>query len=121
MKKLLLILPIFTLFSSSLFAETIQLECNTTLSETDNSVKERYDVSVSISDDTAILNIDGNEFTLDIDDQTPDIKAFYRWNPWYRFAIDDPMFEYKYALGIPTDEDFARYTMCQEVQNTPVE
>ena len=120
MKGILLVFPLIALTSSPLFAETIKLVCKTELSQTDTSVKELYDVTVVIQEDKAILNIDGNEFVLDKDDQGVDEpeRAFYRWDPWYRFAINNKYIapEQKYILGIPTEEEFARYTLCEEVR-----
>ena len=36
--------------------------------------------------------------------------------PWYNFKIDAPEMNNKYSLGIPTNEPFARYTSCKEVE-----
>jgi len=116
MKQLLLILPIFALAASPVYAETIRLNCKTELSETDPSVKPQYDVTVTILADGAILTIDGQEFTLDQENDAG--ISFSRWDPWYRFTIGDRKLapNHKYALGIPTNESFARYTLCEEVQ-----
>ena len=114
MKKLLLVLPLVVLTTGPLSAETIKLTCRTGLSKTDPSVKELYDVTVTIADEKATLNIDGQEFILEQENDAG--ISFSRWDPWYRFAIGDRQMASKYSLGIPTEEDFARYTTCEEVK-----
>lgn len=115
MKNIFLILPLLIFGAIPASAEIVSLTCKTTLSELDPSVKEQYSVLVNIENDYALLNIDGVEFMLQKDYQSPDIIAFYRWEPWYRLAIDDKLIseDHKYVLGIPTDEPFARYTICE--------
>lgn len=114
MRKMLLILPLLVFATSSLFAETIRLTCKTDLSEHDQNVREQYDVVVTILDDGAVLNIDGKEIPLK---QQYDAKvSYYSVDPWYSLQIGNRDYSAKYALGIPTDEPFARYTLCEEVK-----
>lgn len=91
--------------------DTLHLICRTTLSETDPTVKEQYDVTVKFLDDGAILIVDGVEYELE---QDYDARvAYHRFDPWYNFQIGNRHFG-KYALGIPSEEGFARYTQCEE-------
>lgn len=113
--KQLLLLPII-LLSVPAMADTVHLLCKTDIAErpsTDSNVKEFYDVVVNFLDDGAILTVDGVEYNLK---QQYDARvAFYSMEPWYNLQIGNRDYATKYSLGIPTNEDFARYTSCEEI------
>ncbi len=80
----------------------------------DPTVKESYDVIVQFLDDGAILTVDGKKYELK---QQYDARvAFYSVNPWYNLQIGNRDYMTKYSLGIPTNESFARYTSCEEIE-----
>lgn len=113
MKKLFFVMAAMTCLTACEEKEpdTLHLICRTSLSETDPTVKEQYDVTVKFLDDGAILIVDGVEYALE---QEYDAKvAYHRVDPWYNFQIGNRQLG-KYALGIPSNEDFARYTQCEE-------
>ena len=93
-------------------ADTLHFICRTSLSDIDSSVKESYDVTVHFIKDGAILTVDGQEYELEQGNDAG--TEYYRWDPWYNFQIGNRMFG-KYALGIPSNEGAARYTICEEV------
>jgi len=117
MKKLFL-LPM-VLLSLTAYAEQdeIHLLCTTDIAthpSSDPKVKESYDVRVTFLEDGAILNIDGAEYNLK---QEYDARvSFYSNEPWYNLQIGNRNYATKYALGIPTNEGFARYTSCKELE-----
>lgn len=113
----LLVLPIILLSLAACTEQNeVHLLCTTGIAEkpsTDSSVKESYDVRVKFLDDGAMLMVDGNEYELK---QVYDARVeFYRTDPWYNLQIGNREYSTKYALGIPTNEDFARYTSCKEI------
>ncbi|MDE6481623.1 MAG: hypothetical protein K2L25_02265 [Alphaproteobacteria bacterium] len=113
MKKLFIVMAAMTCLAACEKKEpdTLHLICRTSLSETDPTVKEQYDVTVKFLDDGAILIVDGVEYALE---QGYDARVeYYRFDPWYNFQIGNRQFG-KYALGIPSNEGFARYTQCEE-------
>lgn len=116
MKKILLV-PII-LLSMPVMADTdnIHLVCKTDIAErpsSDPNVKESYDVRIKFLDDGAILIFDGTEYELK---QQYDARvSFYRSDPWFNLQIGNRDYTTKYALGIPTNEKFARYTFCEEI------
>lgn len=118
MKKILFALPIIlSMFSAcDKQSEDIHLICKTGVEEfpsTDPNVKSSYDVVVRLLDDGAIIFVDGVEYAMK---QEYDARvSFYSTEPWYRLEIGNRNYATKYALGIPTDEEFARYTSCEEV------
>ena len=96
--------------------DDVHLICKTDIARhpsTDSNVKESYDVHVKFLDDGAILNIDGASYALK---QEYDARvSFYSDNPWYNLQIGNRNYATKYALGIPTNEPFARYVPCEEI------
>lgn len=96
--------------------DEIHLLCTTDIAthpSADPTVKESYDVQVKFLDDGAILTVDGKQVPLK---QVYDARvAFYSMEPWYNLQIGNRDYSTKYALGIPTNEDFARYTSCKEI------
>lgn len=114
MKKLFIVMLAITSLAACNKKEpdTLHLICRTTLSETDPTVKEQYDVTVKFLDDGAILTVDGTEYKLEQDYDNARV-SYHRWDPWYNFQIGNRNFG-KYALGIPSNEGFARYTKCKE-------
>mgnify|MGYP001052995877 FL=1 len=93
--------------------KTLHLVCKTTPSETAPSVRPQYDVTVNLLADGATLTIDGQTYDLIQEYDAP--VSFYRHDPWYNFQIGNRKYG-KYALGIPTNENFARYITCEEVK-----
>ena len=100
----------------SAMADSVHLLCKTDIAEhpsTDPNVKESYDVLVNFLDDGAILTVDGVEYNLK---QQYDARVvFYSAEPWYNLQIGNRDYATKYSLGIPTKEEFARYTFCEEI------
>ncbi len=116
MKKLLL-LPIILLSVPAMAdSDNVHLVCRTdiaTIPSTDPNVKESYDVKIKFLDDGAILTFDGVEYQLK---QQYDVRvAYYSMEPWFNLQIGNRDYSTKYALGIPTNENFARYTACEEI------
>lgn len=116
MKKLLVLpLVLLSLVACSEQKE-VHLLCTTDIATTpskDPNVKESYDVRVKFLNDGAILTVDGNEYKLKQEYDVP--VAFYSMEPWYNLQIGNRNYSTKYTLGIPTNEGFARYTSCKEI------
>ena len=117
MKKLLL-LPIILLSVPAMAdADNVHLVCRTNITttpSTDPNVKESYDVKIMFLDDGAILTVDGTEYNLK--QQYDDARvAYYSMEPWFNLQIGNRDYPTKYTLGIPTNENFARYTSCEEI------
>lgn len=116
MKKLLVLTIVLLSLSACNEQKEVHLVCTTDITTTpskDKNVKESYDVVVKFLDDGALLTVDGTEYELK---QEYDVRvAFYRFEPWYNLQIGNRNYPTKYALGIPTNEDFARYTLCEEI------
>lgn len=116
MKKLLLLPTVLLTLVACSEQNEVHLLCTTGIAEnpsTDSGVKESYDVRVKFLDDGAMLMVDGQEYELK---QEYDVQvSFYRTEPWYNLQIGNRNHATKYSLGIPTNEDFARYTSCEEI------
>lgn len=118
MRKNLIVLPILLSILSACDKqpETIHLVCKTGIEEfpsKDPNVKSSYDVVVRFLDDGAIMVVDGVEYAME---QEYDVRvSFFSAEPWYSLQIGNRNHATKYALGIPTDEEFARYISCEEV------
>ena len=118
MKKLLLLPVLFLMAACGKTGDLPRhLVCKTSLSEYDPNVKESYDVRiVEQNKDSIVLNVDGESVVLIKQLDKDGTVYYYSENPWYNFRIDDPNMQIKYSLGIPTNEPFARYTSCAEVE-----
>ena len=116
MKKILFILPIVLLALTGCEKNEVHLVCRTgieTKPSTDPNVKESYDVMVKFLDDGALLTVDGVEYELK---QNFDARVEYsRFDPWFNLQIGNRDSSTKYTLGIPSNEGFARYTTCEEI------
>lgn len=114
MKKIFFVLAIVVSMAAcgKKDSDTLHLTCRTSLSDIDSSVKEQYDVTIRFIKDGAVLTVDGQEYELEQGNDAA--TEFYRFDPWYNFQIGNRQFG-KYALGIPTSEGFARYTICEEI------
>ena len=118
MKKILLLVVILLPFAAMADQDTVRLLCKTgieTEPSMDPNVKESYDVVVKFLDDGAILTIDGVDYDLEQEYYDAPV-AFYRMDPWYNLQIGNRNHSTKYALGIPSNEEFARYTSCEEIE-----
>ncbi|MBQ2844860.1 MAG: hypothetical protein IJE79_02505 [Alphaproteobacteria bacterium] len=119
MKKIALVLPVlfFGTFCNAAQSLPQHLICKTALSEYDPNVKESYDVRITEYANGIVLNIDNESFVLIKMIAKDGTVYYYSETPWYNFRIDnDPQMASKYNLGIPTNEPFARYTSCREVE-----
>ena len=116
MKKILFVLPIALLALAGCEKNEVHLLCKTGIEanpSTDPSVKESYDVRVKFLDDGALLTVDGVEYELE---QQYEARVEYsRSNPWFNLQIGNKKAATKYSLGIPSNEGFARYTSCEEI------
>ena len=118
MKKIIFCLPVLlcVLTACDRRPDTVHLICKTGIEQTpsaDTNVKSSYDVIVRFLDDGAVIIVDGVEYLMD---QEYDARvSFYRTEPWYNLQIGTRNHATKYSLGIPTNEEFARYTSCEQV------
>jgi hypothetical protein len=119
MNRLFFVLVI--LFSTNVYSANLTLPhhliCETSLSKYDSNVKESYDIKIiGEYSNGIVLNIDGESLVLTKNIEKDGSVFYYSETPWYNFKIDAPEMKNKYSLGIPTNEPFARYTSCKEVE-----
>lgn len=116
MRKVLLLSVVLLSMPAIADVDSVHLVCRTdiaTTPSTDSNVKESYDVRIKFLDDGAILTFEGAEYELK---QQYDARvAYYSMEPWFNLQIGNRDHSTKYALGIPTNENFARYTACEEI------
>ena len=119
MKKMFFILPIIFCASVCYANQTLpkHLICEKSLSEHDPNVKESYDVKIDEYQNGIALTVDGEGWVLIKYTEEDGTVYYYNEKPWYNFRINDPqMSASQYNLGIPTNEPFACYTSCMEVE-----
>lgn len=112
MKKLLFLYA--ALLPNIVSAQVVNLKCWTNFPDLKPTTQREYNASVEFLDDGAILTIDDKKITLKQEYDAP--VVFYSEDPWYNLQIGNRKYLTKYALGVPSDEDFALYLNCEEVQ-----
>lgn len=111
MKKICFVIA--CLVSGVASAQTVNLNCYTEHKGLSPETRTQYTVSVEFLEDGAILNVDGKLTFLTQQYDAP--VAFYSMNPWYNLQIGNRDYSTKYALGVPSNEPFALYLSCDEI------